>query len=96
MIPEGSNYPVVLDTDTNLFTDADLAILGTDWNSYKKYYQQIRKEYSIYPDMIYNPGRKKVLHHFLHMERIYKTVWFYNRYEQQAIINLEKELNCYK
>lgn len=54
---------------------------------------QVRKEYSIYPDLLYKPGRKKVLQHFLQMERIFKTQVFYDKYETQSRRNLEKELN---
>ncbi len=79
------------DNDTNFFTDADLSVLGKDWETYAAYYQQIRKEYSIYPDFLYNNGRKKVLEHFLDMENIFKTEYFQNKYESQARLNLEKE-----
>jgi predicted metal-dependent HD superfamily phosphohydrolase len=81
------------DADTNLFTDADLSILGADWNTYQTYHQQVRKEYSVYPDLLYKPGRKKVLKHFLGMEKIFKTEPFITKYEHQARINLERELN---
>lgn len=83
------------DSDTNHFTDADLSILGQDWNKYKTYYQQVRKEYSVYPDAIYKPGRKKVLEHFLQMPRIFKTEAFYQRFEGLARNNIEKELSLY-
>jgi len=79
--------------ETNLFTDADLSILGADPETYKTYSQHIRKEYSIYPDMVYNPGRKKVLIHFLEMKSIYKTMEFSGRYESNARLNLQTELN---
>lgn len=79
-------------TDTNLFTDADLSILGASWDQYEKYCQQVRAEYAIYPDAVYNPGRQKVLTHFLEMERLFKTDYFYNRYEQSARENISKEL----
>jgi len=81
------------DSDTNYFTDADLSVLGENWETYANYLGNVRKEYSIYPDLIYNPGRKKVLMHFLAMERIYKTDFFFTRYEKQAKENLQKELN---
>lgn len=81
------------DPVTNLFTDADLSILGSDSETYKEYSKQIRREYSIYPDIIYNPGRKKVLTHFLKMENIYKTKEFSDRYELNAKINIQTELN---
>lgn len=80
------------DNDTNYFTDADLSILGKSWKTYSEYFQQIRKEYKIYPDFIYNPGRKKALQHFLKMDHIFKTDYFLEKYEIQARENLEKEL----
>ena len=81
------------DQETNLFTDADLSILGADPETYQTYTQQIRKEYSIYPNLVYNPGRKKVLIHFLEMKSIYKTKEFADRYESVARVNLQTELN---
>ena len=78
--------------DTNFFTDADLSVLGQSWEMYSEYYQNVRKEYAIYPNLIYNAGRKKVLKHFLAMERIFKTDYFYLKFEQQARVNLENEL----
>jgi predicted metal-dependent HD superfamily phosphohydrolase len=80
-------------SDTNYFTDADLSVLGADWDTYQTYFKNIRKEYSIYPSIVYNPGRKKVLQHFLAMPRIFKTEYFFHLYEQQAKTNLHKELN---
>ncbi len=81
------------DCDTDMFTDADLAILGRDLAVYKEYCKQIRNEYSIYPDLMYNPARKKALLHFLEMDRIYTTDFFYARYENQARKNLHHEIS---
>lgn len=81
------------DNDINLFTDVDLSILGSDWNNYLVYSKQVRKEYSVYPDSLYNPGRKKVLKHFLEMDFIFKTNFFRDKYEIQAKENLLKELD---
>jgi len=81
------------DSDTNYFTDADLSVFGQDWETYSVYYRNVRKEYSIYPDLVYNPGRKKVLNHFMAMERIFKTDFFYNKFETQAKRNLINEIN---
>jgi predicted metal-dependent HD superfamily phosphohydrolase len=80
------------DFQTNLFTDADLSILGSDPDTYQAYSKKIRKEYALYPDMVYNPGRKKVLLHFLDMPKIFKTKEFSAQYEQAAKINIETEL----
>lgn len=80
------------DSDTNYFTDADLSVLGQNWETYLLYCKNVRKEYSIYPTLVYNPGRKKVLNHFLSMGRIFKTDFFYNKFEIQAKQNLQQEI----
>lgn len=81
------------DNDTNYLVDADLAILGQEPEQYIGYTQKIRKEYSIYPDFLYNPGRKKVLQHFLESESIFKTEYFKEKYEQQARKNIFSEID---
>lgn len=86
------SHIISTDSDTNYFTDADLSVLGKDWETYSLYFQNVRKEYSIYPNFMYNPGRKKVLSHFLSMERIFKTTFFHNKFETQAKQNLQKEM----
>ncbi len=78
--------------DCNFLLDADLSVLGKSYEAYSKYTKQIRKEYSIYPDFLYKPGRKKVLKHFLELESIFKTEDFKNKYETQARENIEFEL----
>jgi predicted metal-dependent HD superfamily phosphohydrolase len=80
------------DSDTNYFTDADLSALGQNWEKYSLYCKNVRKEYSIYPDFVYNPGRKKVLNHFLSMDRIFKTDFFHYKFEIQAKQNIQKEI----
>ncbi|SHF43347.1 hypothetical protein [Chryseobacterium sp. OV279] len=80
------------DSDTNYLLDADLSILGKDLEVYLDYTRKIRKEYSIYPDLLYKPGRRKVLKHFLELESIFKTTDFRECYEQQAKQNITAEL----
>ena len=80
------------DPETNLFTDADLSILGSDSETYKEYSKQIRREYSIVPDILYVSGRRKVLMHFLKMGSIYKTKEFLEKYELAARNNIQAEL----
>jgi predicted metal-dependent HD superfamily phosphohydrolase len=77
--------------DTNYFTDADLSILGAGEEGYHDYTSAIRKEYRRFPDFIYKPGRVKVLKHFLDMPRIFKTDFFYYKYESAARMNLSNE-----
>lgn len=80
------------DQDTNFLLDADLSVLGKDFEAYVVYTQQIRKEYSIYPDFLYRPGRRKVLEHFLQSESIFKTDYFKEKYETRARENIASEL----
>ncbi|MFC4740097.1 hypothetical protein ACFO3U_08825 [Flavobacterium ponti] len=42
--------------------------------------------------MLYNPGRKKALEHFLANEFIYQTEAFRKQYETQARTNIQKEI----
>jgi len=78
---------------TNLFLDADLSILGSSAQDYKQYYKNIRREYAIFPDDVYYPGRMKVLQHFLSSAAIFKTEAFFIQYEKSARKNLENELS---
>lgn len=80
------------DADTNYLTDIDLLVLGEAPEVYQNYTVNIRKEYSRYLDFLYNIGRKKVLRHFLAMDRIYKTDYFHKQFEEQARLNLRNEL----
>ncbi|MDF3026059.1 MAG: hypothetical protein K0S23_366 [Fluviicola sp.] len=82
-------------SDTNYFTDADLSVLGEDWETYRAYTEKVRKEYAVYPDLLYNPGRKKVLRHFLEMEKIFKTDYFHEKLEATARQNILKEIGRY-
>ena len=81
------------DSDTNYLLDADLAILGKNSDDYQKYSYQIREEYTIYADFMYNSGRKKALQHFLEMDAIYKTDYFLKKYDEQARTNIKNELD---
>ncbi|GAA4324941.1 hypothetical protein [Flaviaesturariibacter amylovorans] len=81
------------DPDTDLFTDADLSILGAPADSYDRYAADVRAEYSIYPDALYRPGRAAVLRRFLAADRVFKTPYFYNQYEASARANLQRELS---
>ena len=81
------------DADTRFFLDADLAILGSSPVKYRSYCAQVRKEYSIFPGILYNAGRKKVLSAYLNREWIYQTEYFYEKFELQARENIQRELS---
>ncbi|MFC6268469.1 HD domain-containing protein [Frigoriflavimonas asaccharolytica] len=79
--------------DEKWMVDFDLSVLGQEWELYCDYSKKIRKEYRIYPSLIYNPGRRKVLIHFLEKEQIFQTEFYFHKYEAIARANLQKELN---
>ena len=83
------------DRDTDLFTDADLSILGVPLEIYMNYAKAVRSEYSIYDDAAYAAGRAKVLTHFLAMDCIFKTDYFFEQRELPARRNLEWEICSY-
>ena len=72
--------------------DFDLSILGSDWETYQKYAQNIRKEYNVYSYFMYKKGRRKVLQHFLERERLFFTEYSFNAFEEKARFNLKKEM----
>ena len=83
------------DIDIQYLLDFDLHILGTRHESeYEWYKNGVRKEYKIYPDLIYKPGRKKVLESFLKRKKIYLTEDFKVN-EKKARKNLNNEIKMY-
>ena len=79
-------------SDLQLFLDFDMSILGAPWAAYEAYTQQVRREYRIYPDKIYYPGRKQFLQHCLQTEHIFQTAVFRAVYEGRARENMAHEL----
>jgi predicted metal-dependent HD superfamily phosphohydrolase len=80
--------------DLQLFLDFDMSILGADWAVYEAYTHQVRREYRIYPDKMYYPGRKQFLQHCLQGEHIFQTPVFRDRYEARARENMAQELEA--
>jgi len=78
--------------DNAYFLDFDLSILGADWQTYQAYSRAIRKEYSIYPDVVYKKSRKKVLLNFLLRDNLYFSETYQNLFETQARKNLNREI----
>jgi predicted metal-dependent HD superfamily phosphohydrolase len=92
MILATKGHDVSNNGDTNYFTDSDLSILGSSRDHYVTYANQVRKEYKIYPDILYKPGRKKILNYFQEMVDIFKTDFFQVRFEKSARENIAWEL----
>lgn len=78
--------------DNAFLLDFDLSILGQNWNIYKVYIQNIRKEYKLYPNFLYNSGRKNVLESFLNRKTLFFTEKYQDLFEIKARENLSKEI----
>ena len=94
LIISTKSHQIILNenNDNAFLLDFDLSILGSDWNVYKTYIKNIRKEYKIYPDFLYKPARKKVLESFLNREQLFFSKKYQALFEENAIKNLEQEI----
>lgn len=79
-------------SDLALFLDLDLSILAAEPAAYRDYTRAIRCEYAVYPDLIYRPGRARVLRRFIERPAIYASQHFGTRWETAARRNIEAEL----
>jgi len=79
--------------DAAVMIDIDLSILGQAEERFLEYESQIRKEYGWVPRIIFGPKRAEILEGFLRRDRIYRTDWFYDKYEEKARRNLEVSIS---
>jgi len=77
--------------DENLIVDIDLTILGASPDDYLAYRDAIRCEYSAVSEVKFVAGRRSILLSFL-SQRIYSTDYFFERFERQARLNIQEEL----
>jgi predicted metal-dependent HD superfamily phosphohydrolase len=76
--------------------DADMAILGAAPARYHEYCEQVRREFSAVPGLLFRRGRRRFLEQVLAQARIFATDWFWQRFETQARANLASELAALK
>lgn len=80
------------DTDSLIFLDCDLSILGADPARYRAYAQAIRQEYAWVEENQYRAARKQILEKFRQRDRLFFTGLMFNRLEQPARQNLDWEI----
>jgi len=78
--------------DLALFLDFDLSVLAAPPDDYAKYAMAIRDEYSLFPDLLYKPGRAKVLRSFLQRPFIYCSPRGRATWENAARDNIAHEI----
>lgn len=80
--------------DMLLFLDMDLSILAATQEAYRRYYQNVRKEFKSYPDLLFRQGRKSFLNSQLKRPHIFHTQQFRDRYEPTARVNMLSEIRA--
>jgi predicted metal-dependent HD superfamily phosphohydrolase len=84
------------DADLLLFLDADLSILGAPAAAYWDYAHQVRREYRLVPDLLYRPGRRKVLAKLLAAPVLFHTPALRAELDAAARRNLQAELSAWE
>ena len=84
------------DADLLLFLDADLSILGAPEAAYWDYARQVRREYRLVPDLLYRPGRRKVLAKLLAAPVLFHTPTLRQALDAPARRNLQLELAAWE
>jgi predicted metal-dependent HD superfamily phosphohydrolase len=76
--------------DTDYVCDIDMAILGYSEPEFQQYEANIRREYAFASDSQYIAGRSHFLQSLLESAAIFKTGYFYNKYEAAARANITR------
>jgi predicted metal-dependent HD superfamily phosphohydrolase len=87
-----THQPPDADPHSQVFLDADLAILGADEETYAAYARAIRREYDWVPEEQYRAGRARVLRVSLDRPRIFQTSELFIEREARARANIAREL----
>lgn len=83
------------DRSDALLIDLDLAVLARPADGYGAYAKAVRKEFKIYPNFLYKPGRKKALQHFLEQPVIYHLQESRDKWEAAARENIQREIDSF-
>jgi len=78
--------------DAKCVVDADLSILGAEWDRFSEYGRQIRSEYAHVPDDLFRTGRLSVLRRFIGMDSVFHTDLFREELEDRARENLRRAI----
>jgi predicted metal-dependent HD superfamily phosphohydrolase len=76
------------DADAQLLTDIDLAILGADRETFRRFEDNVRREYWWVPGPLFRQKRAAILQSFLSRKSVYATARFQERLESAARRNL--------
>ena len=85
--------PAEEDLDGCALSDADLAVLASPAERYRRYVDDVRREYASVPDDDFRRGRAAVLRALVEQERLFRTAHARERWEAAARRNLADELS---
>ena len=71
--------------------DIDMSILWTPWHVYSKYMNQVREEFSCFPDEPYNAWRIQFLKGQIG-KNIFSTPYFHDKFHDRSQENIAKEI----
>lgn len=74
---------------TRFVLDLDMSIFAESFDDVMEYDANIRKEYKLVPDAIFYDHRLEFLTQLLEEDRIYKTEYFIDNFEQRARVNIQ-------
>lgn len=74
--------------DAKLMLDIDISNIGSA-EKFKETNKQVREEYSLAPEDVFNSGRSNIMQSFLNRPTIYLTEFFQEKYEKTARENIE-------
>lgn len=80
------------DIDGQIICDCDLAVLAFTPDMFDQYEVLIREEYSFVSDDDFRLGRMAFIRSMLDRDRIFRTGFFYEKYEMRARENLKRSL----
>lgn len=84
--------PAADDVNGGLLSDADLSILGSDPDDYRRYLRRVRREYGDVPADEFRAGRRAVVESLLTKDPLYATETGRQLWEERARANLAAEL----
>jgi predicted metal-dependent HD superfamily phosphohydrolase len=80
------------DRNGGALCDADLAILASPPERYRRYVEAVRREYATVPDDAFRSGRAAILRQLLRLPRLFTTSYGSEHWEATARRNLEQEI----
>lgn len=87
-----SHDPAPGDSNAEVLSDADLAVLAVEPDEYRRNSNNVRAEYGHIGERDFRAGRARVIESLLAAPRLYRTAVARQRWEQAARSNLRTEL----